>query len=185
MFGRSVRATYTERTRILPGNEIVISPIRSIADAITIRRASHDVWPWLVQMGAGRAGCYSYDFIDNGGHQSADCIIPEFQTIATSTLFPALPGASDAFVLMRYEPGRSLVLGWIPKPSGEAVTTWALVLEEPEPGCTCLIERSRVRSPYRPYGLAEWLAKRLAPLAHTVMVCKHLLGIARRAETCK
>jgi hypothetical protein len=25
------------------------------------------VWPWLAQMGSGRAGWYAYDFIDNGG----------------------------------------------------------------------------------------------------------------------
>jgi hypothetical protein len=45
-----------------------------------------------------------------------------------------------------------------------------------------LIERSRVRSPYSPFGLPEWFAKRLAPFGHAVMVRKHLLGIARRAE---
>ena len=133
----------------------------------------------------GLAGWYSYDFIDNGGHRSADRIIPEFQTIGTGTLFPALPGATDAFVVMGYEPGRSLVLGWVPSPNGDPVTTWTLVLEEPEPGCTRLIERGRVRSPYRPFGLPEWLAKKLGLLAHAVMVCKHLLGIARRAEARK
>ena len=34
--------------------------------------ARHEVWPWLVQMGAGsRAGWYSYDFLDNGRRPSA------------------------------------------------------------------------------------------------------------------
>jgi uncharacterized protein YndB with AHSA1/START domain len=185
MLGRSVRATKYERTRALPGDEIVDTPIGSITDAVTIDCAPEDVWPWLAQMGAGRAGWYSYDFIDNGGRPSADRILPELQTVFPGKLFPAVPGATDAFIVLKYEPQRFLVLGWRLEPNDTPVTTWALVLEELKPGCTRLIERGRVRSPYRPFGLPEWLAKRLAPLAHAVMVRKHLLGIARRAEAGK
>jgi hypothetical protein len=185
MLGRSVRATKDERARALPGDEIVGDPIGSVTDAVTIRCTPEEVWPWLVQLGAGRAGWYSYDFIDNGGRPSASRILPEFQTVFPGTLFPAVPGATDAFVLLKYEPLRFLVLGWRLEPNDVPVTTWALVLEELKPGCTRLIERGRMRSPYRPFGLPEWLAKRLAPLAHPIMVRKHLLGIARRAEAGK
>ena len=69
MFGRAMRADHAERTRNLPGDRLVEKPIATITHAITIRRFPHKVWPWLVQMGAGRAGWYSYDFIDNGGHR--------------------------------------------------------------------------------------------------------------------
>jgi hypothetical protein len=179
---RSVRADPSERTRTLPGDGLIEAPLGEVTHAITIRRPPHDVWPWLAQMGAGRAGWYSYDFIDNGGRPSAERILPEFQSIATGTLFPALPGVTDAFKVLQYEPEHSLVLGWVPEPNGAPVTTWALVLEEPKPGCTRLIERGRIGSPYRPHGLPQWLAKRVAPLAHAVMVRKHLIGIARRAE---
>jgi hypothetical protein len=119
VFGRSVRADHRERIRWLPGDELVANPVGSVTHAITIERAPREVWPWLIQRGAGRAGWYSYDLIDN---------------------------------------------------------------EEQEPGRTRLIERGRVRSPYRRYGLPEWLAKRLAPLAHAIFVRKHLNGIASRAE---
>ena len=183
MLKRSVRADHGERTRRLPGDDIVRDPIATVTHAITIRRPPREVWPWLAQMGAGRAGWYSYDVIDNGGRPSADRIAPELQRVNTGMLFPAVPGASDAFFVLRCEPERALVLGWLPEPGGIPITTWALVLEELEPGRTRLIERGRVRSPYRPYGLPEWIAKRLAPVAHAVMVRKHLLGIARRAET--
>lgn len=180
---RSVRADPHERTRKLPGDDLIEAPLGMVTHAITIRRAPHDVWPWLAQMGAGRAGWYSYDLIDNGGRPSAARILPELQTVAVGTLFPALPGATDAFNVLQCEQDHSLVLGWVPKPKGPPVTTWALVLEEAEPGRTRLIERGRVGSPYRPYGLPQWLARRLAPLAHAVMVRKHMLGIARRAES--
>ncbi len=178
----SIRANPSERTRKLPGDDLIANPIGSVTHAITIRSSSRDVWPWLVQMGAGRAGWYSYDFIDNGGHRSADRILPQFQTIGIGSVFPAVPGATDAFIVLQYEPERSLVLGWIPSGERAPITSWALVIEELQPGSTRLIERGRVRSPYRPYGLPEWLTKRLAPLAHAVMVRKHMRGIANRAE---
>jgi hypothetical protein len=181
---RSVRAEPSERTRTLPGDDLIRAPLGVVTHAITIRRAPREVWPWLVQMGAGRAGWYGYDFIDNGGRPSAERVRPELQHIAIGTLFPALPGATDAFNVLQYEPEHSLVLGWTPEPNGPPVTTWALVLEEREPGRSRLIERGRVGSPYRPYGLPQWLAQRLAPLAHAVMVRRHMIGIARRAESC-
>ena len=35
------------------------------------------VWPWLVQVGFGKAGFYSNDLLDNVGHPSADRILDE------------------------------------------------------------------------------------------------------------
>lgn len=180
--GRSVRADSSERTRKLPGDDLISSPIGTITDAITIQACPREVWSWLVQMGGGRAGWYSYDFVDNRGHRSSDDLIPELQTIAIGDVLPAIPGATDAFVVLQYEPERSLVLGWRASDSSTPITTWAMVLESRGPNQTRLIERGRVRSPYRPFGLPEWVARRLAPLAHRVMVRKHLHGIAERAE---
>ena len=92
----SVRARPLERARALPGDELIPESIASLTHAITIQRAPHDVWPWLVQMGAGsRAGWYSYDFIDNGRRPSADRIVPVLQTVAVGDLCPAVPGATD------------------------------------------------------------------------------------------
>jgi len=60
---RSVRASRIERTRPLPGDERIPQAIDTLTHGVTIRRAPRDVWPWLVQMGAGtRAGWYSYDW---------------------------------------------------------------------------------------------------------------------------
>jgi hypothetical protein len=50
----------------LTGDELIMLSIGTLTHAITIRRSPGDVWPWLVQMGAGRAGWHSYDFLDNG-----------------------------------------------------------------------------------------------------------------------
>jgi hypothetical protein len=178
----SIRATAEERARRCPGDQLITKALSSITHAITIRSTPHDVWPWLAQMGSGRAGWYSYDFVDNGGHASASRILPEFQKVEVGGIFPALPGVRDAFVVLQYETDRSLVLGWLPSGETTPVTTWAFVLEDLGSGRTRLIERGKVRSPYRPLGLPEWLSKRVAPVAHAVMVRKHMLGIAARSE---
>src|SRR5258708_12079709 len=104
-----VRATPDERARTLAGDDLIPQPIGSVNHAITIRRPPHDVWPWLAQMGSDRAGWYAYDFIDNGGHRSAERILPDYQNVHVGSVFPALPGAKDVFVVAQCEPEHSLV----------------------------------------------------------------------------
>jgi hypothetical protein len=176
-----VRATSDERARTLAGDSLILHPIGAVNHAITIHQPPRDVWPWLAQMGSGRGGWYSYDFIDNGGHHSAERILPEYQSVAVGNVFPALPGVKDVFVVAECEPGHSLVLSWR-LPNGQYQTTWAFVLEEPRTGQTRLIVRGHVAPGYRPYGLPQWLALPTGRLAHFIMQRKQLLGIARRAE---
>jgi len=176
-----VRATKGERTIPLSGDVLIPHPLGSLHHAITIRRAPHEVWPWLAQMGSSRAGWYAYDFVDNGGHPSAERILPEYQRISVGTVFPALPTDTDVFVVAQYEKDQSLVLAW-KLPDGKYQVTWAFILEEPEPDKTRLIVRGRVAPGYRPYGLPQWFAVLTARPAHFIMQRKQLLGIARRAE---
>lgn len=97
-------------------------------------------------------------------------------------MFPALPDATDVFVVAQYEPERSLVLSWR-LPDGRHQTTWAFVLEQPRPGQTRLLVRGRVASGYRPYGLPQWMAELLGGPAHFIMQRKQLLSIRDRVET--
>ena len=179
---RQVYATPDERIRTLAGDDLIPQPMLSVNHSITIHRPPRDVWPWLVQMGSNRAGWYAYDFIDNGGHASAERILPDLQDIHVGSVFPALPGVKDVFVVAQCEPEHSLVLSWR-LPNGQHQTTWAYILEEPQQGQTRLIVRGRVAPGYHPFGLPEWFATRFGPVAHLVMQRKQLLGIARRAES--
>ena len=176
-----VRAERAERLRGYPGDELIPNPIGSVTHAVTIGRPADRVWPWLAQMGSGRAGWYAYDFIDNGGLPSADRILPELQNVSVGTIFPWLPGAKDGFVLAQCQPQRSLVLAWR-LPDGSYRVTWAFVLEQPEPTRTRLIVHGRVAPGYAPLGLPEWFGKLTAPWAHAIMERKQMLGIKRRAE---
>src|SRR5271157_3732549 len=108
-------------------------------------------------MGSDRAGWYAYDFIDNGGYPSAERILPDLQNIRVGSVFPALPGVKDVFVVAQCEPEHSLVLSWR-LPNGKYLNTWAFVLEPLQSDQTRLIVRGRVATGYRPYGLPQWLA---------------------------
>lgn len=52
------RATTGERHLPLPGDGLVPRPGRVVTHGISIRARADQVWPWLVQMGGGRAGHY-------------------------------------------------------------------------------------------------------------------------------
>ena len=73
-------ATDEEVRRAMPGDDLV-PDAASTTRAITIAAPAEQVWPWLVQLGYGRAGWYSYDWIDNDGQPSADRILPELQQL--------------------------------------------------------------------------------------------------------
>jgi hypothetical protein len=179
--GRSVRATVAERARAHPGDDHIPHALDTLTHAVTIGRPPRDVWPWLVQMGAGsRAGWYSYDWLDNGRRPSARRIMPELQDPAVGAIFPAAPGRTDGFTLLALEPERALTLGWL-APDGAPVATWTFVLDEVAPGMTRLLVRVRVGS-YPVRGPTLPPVRLLIRLVHFVMQRKQLLGIARRAE---
>jgi hypothetical protein len=95
----------------LPADQWIPQAIDTLTHGVTIRRAPRDVWPWLMQTGAGsRGGWYSYDWLDNGRQPSATRIVPELQRPAVGTVFPALPGVTEGFVVMAVEPERMLTL---------------------------------------------------------------------------
>ena len=175
---RSVRADRSERRRALPGDPCISEPLGTLTHAITIGRPPRAVWPWLIQMGAGsRAGWYSYDVVDNGRTPSAARVVRDLQDVAVGTVFTALPGVTEGFTVLAFEPYRSLILGW-QTPGAEPLVTWAFVLEERAGHSTRLIVRVRGGQGYRFHGLPLWAVR----LVHCVMERKQLLGIARRVE---
>jgi hypothetical protein len=180
---RSVRATTDERARALPGDERIPQAIDTLTHGVTIRRAPRDVWPWLVQMGAGsRGGWYSYDWLDNGRQPSAARIVPELQHPVIGTIFPALPGVTEGFTLLAIEHERVLTLGWLAQ-DGTPEVTWTFVLDETAPDVTRLLVRARGGPGYRFHGLPLSLTRLVVRVVHFIMQRKQLLGIRRRAES--
>ena len=180
---RSVQASEEERFRVLPGDERIPDAVDVLTHGVTIRRAPCDVWPWLVQMGAGsRGGWYSYDWLDNGRCPSATRIVPELQHPTVGTIFPALPHVTDGFVVLAIEHERLLMLGW-PAPNGTPEVTWTFYLNDVAPGMTRLLVRARGGPGYRFHGLPLLVTRVVVRAVHFIMQRKQLLGLARRAET--
>jgi len=195
-------ATAPERRRPLAVDGLVPKPIFSVTHAITIDAPPEQVWPWIAQMGGGRAGWYSWDAIDNGGSPSARHVVPELQTIVPGDVMPAVPGAKDAFIVTSVDPPRDLVLT-VPDGQGGNVVAWEHVLDRLDDSRTRLIVRGRASSRWldlargrppagnhqifieRAYAMLARLPRplvvRFAALGHRFMEARHLRGIERRA----
>ncbi|MGE5457457.1 MAG: hypothetical protein ACM3RX_03805 [Methanococcaceae archaeon] len=82
-----------------------------ITHSVNINAPLERIWLWLIQLGSGRAGWYSYDKIDNGGVPSACKLIPELQHIEVGDVMPAVPNTRDSFFLVReVDPFKPLIL---------------------------------------------------------------------------
>jgi len=60
-------ASPAETDGVYPGDELIRDPTSSATMATTLPAPPEEVWPWLVQMGGGRGGWYSWDWLDNDG----------------------------------------------------------------------------------------------------------------------
>jgi hypothetical protein len=166
-------ATQEEAARALPGDGLVSKADYVATRAITIDAPPQDVWPWLVQIGSGRAGWYAYDRLDNAGMPSATEIIPELQQLQVGDLIPMVVGKDVGVRVKELEPDRRM-LWW--DEQGEYSWEWLL---EPADGRTRLIQRLRVtRHPWTRRMLYELVAAN----GDVVMQRKLLRGIKQRAE---
>jgi uncharacterized protein YndB with AHSA1/START domain len=48
----------------MPADSVVPAPMGTVTHALTIDAPPQRVWPWLAQMGAGRAGWYSFVLVE-------------------------------------------------------------------------------------------------------------------------
>jgi hypothetical protein len=175
----------------LPGDELVPMPLMGYTRAVAIQAPPERIWPWLVQMGQGRGGLYSYDGLENlAGCQihSARRILPEFQDLKVGDLIRLGPPGYPCFSVAALEQRRALVLisadpksgqavQWDPHPGkGYSIATWQFILQAGQGGATRLIVRQRLA--YSPDLALLW---RLVEPANFVMERKMLLGIRERA----
>jgi hypothetical protein len=104
-------ATDKEVKRQMPGDEINRYPTFLATRAITIQGTPEEIWPWLLQMGYGRAGFYAYDIFENLGSprgiRSADDILPEFQQLKAGDEMPISAAGGLSFYAI--EPNRFLI----------------------------------------------------------------------------
>ncbi len=109
----------------LPGDEMAPDPRLESTRAVTIQAPLDTVWPWLVQLGQGRGGFYSYERLENLAGcdiHNADRIIPKFLELKVGDQVRIGPEGYPAFDVAAIEPGNTLILrGDIPP--GEEIKT--------------------------------------------------------------
>jgi hypothetical protein len=197
-----------EQTKALPGDDIVADGANLLTRGITIDAPPEAIWPWLAQMGYGRAGWYSYDQLDMKG-RSADAIVPELQTLEVGDVVPTHD--AGGFEVKLVEPNRALAVyvdtalveSWQKKATGsisvketpglamsggflstaspqEFKISWAWVLEPVGPGQTRLIERTR--GWFGPGNPGTRMLMPMLGFGVFVMSRRQMIGIRQRVE---
>ncbi len=170
-------ATPDEVARGLPGDELLASPDILSTRAVTIDAPPSAIWPWLVQMGSGRGGAYTYDWIENLfglGMQSANEVLPAFQDVK----------AGDEF---RLGPNRPMMRVEVLDPERVFAfrledETWVWIFGLfPHDGMTRLVSRNRIATPNASPVVRLFDLLFMEP-GSLIMERKMLLGIKRRAE---
>jgi len=170
-------ATDEEVARTLPGDDLLAGADIVSTRAVWIDAPAGDIWPWLVQMGPGRAGAYTYDWIENLfglGMHSADRILPQYQDLEVGDA-QRLGKRGPVLRVRMLEPERSLVLR-----SDDGNWVWAFSLVPGTAG-TRLISRNRITVPDASRA-ARALNTYLMEPGSLIMERKMLLGIRQRAE---
>src|SRR6266446_430414 len=170
-------ATADEAASKMPGDDLLPNPDMLSTRAITIGAPPAAIWPWLVQMGSGRAGAYTYDWAENLfglNMHSADSILPQFQDLEVGDVLP-VGSAGPRMRVEILDPGAAFVL-W----SEDGNWVWAFALHA-EGDRTRLVSRNRIAT--RAASLAARSFSRLVmePVS-LIMERKMLLGIKERAE---
>ncbi|MFW2383686.1 MAG: hypothetical protein ACN4GZ_18185 [Acidimicrobiales bacterium] len=131
----------------LPGEDLIPITSWDYTHAVSIEAAPEHVWPWIVQVGQGRGGFYSFERLENifGCRiTNADEILPEHQTVRVGEeirLHPTSPPLHVAVV----EPGQSLVLRGTPSDMSQPTTDniWAFHIQPEPDGHSRLIARGK------------------------------------------
>ena len=169
-------ATDDEVSGPMPGDDLVPSAQFNATRALTIDAPPAAVWPWIVQMGHGRAGFYSYDLLDNAGFASADRVLADFQEPRVGDWMPMAKRVNEttAHRVAAFEPNEWLL--WT-KPN----STWAWKLKPLDGDRTRLVVRLKQHYDWRSPGHAL-LAAFLMELGDPPMMRRALRGIKQRAE---
>ena len=160
----------------LPGDELLADAGLVTTRAITIDAPPAAIWPWLMQLGSGRGGMYTYDWIENlfglDMHSTRE-ILPQFQDVKVGDEFRLGPGRPAMRVAV-CDPERTFAIRFA---DGNWVWMFALFAEGAQ---TRLISRNRIVTPWaRPVRLFYTLVIEPGSL---IMERKMLLGIKQRAE---
>jgi len=166
-----------EVARTLPGDELLPGAGLVTTRAVTIGAPPDAIWPWLAQMGSGRGGAYTYDWIENLlglDMHSADTILPRYQDIKAGDELPMGPGRPAMRIEVLDRP-RALALRF-----ADQNWVWIFALAA-EGASTRLISRNRIATASLAPVSRLFYVLVMEP-GSLIMERKMLLGIKQRAE---
>jgi hypothetical protein len=167
-------ATRKEIKLSLPGEEIVVKTNFNATRAITINSTPGCIWPWIIQIGSGRAGWYSIDWIDNAGTKSTNKILPQFQAIEEGQFIPFTPNQKNGMWVKKFKENEFIL--WVDK-NGKATWLWYLI--PVSNSRTRLLTRLRSKYIWNGFWIIYYL---IADFGDIIMMSKCMKGIKRRAE---
>jgi hypothetical protein len=167
-------ATRDEAYSELVGDDLVKQPHFIATRAITIKAPPSEIWKWIVQIGSGRAGWYSLDWIDNANKPSTMKILPEFQKIEDGYFIPFTPDQKNGMWVKNFKENEH-ILWWDQK--GNA--TWGWYLHSNNKDRTRLITRLRTRYDFSFPWVIYYL---IYDFGDFIMMRKCMRGIKERAE---
>ena len=153
----------------MPGDDLVRADAPATTRAIEIDAPPERVFPWLRQIGFGRGGWYSYDWIDNDGQPSVERIDPRLW-LQVGDRIEMMPGMGP--VVVGLEPDHHIV-------SAEPTGSWCLLVESLGDGRSRLISRWKQDWPHT---LASHVWVAVVDPGAFIMERKMLLRIRELAE---
>lgn len=177
-------ATHAEIAAPMPGDDVVPRAQFNATRAISISASPDRVWPWIVQLGYGRGGFYTYDLLDNASQPSADRILDQYQDLKVGDPVPMFHQTHGLAIAYRVDSfDRYEWMLWVHRPHEDEQpdSTWSWRLTPLPDGGTRLV--TRMKQDYR------WETPRLASFnlilmefGDFAMERRMLKGIKVRAE---
>jgi hypothetical protein len=191
-FMRSARNRWglseAEAERSYPGDELISEPRWSWTHGIEIEAPPERVWPWVAQIGAGRGGFYSYQWLEN----LVGCELSNAETVheewaaepgSTLRLHPGMP----PLVVVSFDSGKSFVAHAPADPVARATgrpwaeTTWLFFIEPVKGGRSRFISRFRCNCSDDSTSQLSFSPSLLEPVGFA-MDRRMLKGVKERAE---
>jgi len=187
---RSWGTAAEEATASLPGDDLISDAALQTTRGIDIHAPPEKVWPWLVQMGQGRGGLYTYEWIENllgAKIHNLDRIDPQLQQLSVGDHIRLTPEVYLSRIPGQYyrvteiRPERALVM--LQELPAGGLNSWSFNLRPLGAGATRLLVRGRSSAPSGP---AQRVAREVELLllepGYFVMERGLLRGLKKRAE---
>lgn len=112
--------TDAEAFGTLPGDDVIPHPMAEWTRGVTVHAGPEHIWPWLVQMGYGRAGWYTPAWVDRviepslfqlrtPSPGSPERLLAEFQSLTVGDIIADGPQYRSYWRVLAVEPQRAIV----------------------------------------------------------------------------